>query len=178
MNKQKIYRPYIKGFTIIEIIVSLTIILLFTGTGVFVYRNISIEKAFQADVDLFRLVLIRTRERAIARDISPAIEEGNDCPNFVGYNVVLNSVNNTAEEQIVCGSDMGDILTIRTSNFRNINLTNFVGDLTVGFTYPLGQLSANISAPVIIRNRTSTRCVNITINSIGPIDVGEEYTCP
>jgi len=166
-----------KGFTLVEMIVALTIILLFAGTSFFVYKNISRDKTFETDIELFNSILNKARERAIARDISPANLANVDCTNFVGYNIVLDSNDSTAHEQIVCGPTPADIIDINTYTFQNINLTNFGSNLNISFTYPRGELSPTINSPIIIQNSTASRCVNVTINSIGPINFGDEYDC-
>ncbi|MDP4011110.1 MAG: prepilin-type N-terminal cleavage/methylation domain-containing protein, partial [Candidatus Roizmanbacteria bacterium] len=77
-----------KGFSLIELIVVISIITVFFGISVAVYKNSLDEKRLTIDIKLLESIIQDTKQRARARDISPMTT----CRVFESYNLVINPV--------------------------------------------------------------------------------------
>lgn len=169
------------GFTLIELIVVITIITIISGTGYSVYtRNIQ-SKELDKQVDAFVNVLTLTRQRAISRDTS----HGSTCTNFVGYQVryVSDPTNvryNQYRQRYVCSGSPTYTGQATWNSMGNIEFEIPSGDYTLTFYPPYGCTDPSCTSgdqEIVFRNPATDTCKSVVVNQLGNIEV-QDTTCP
>ena len=161
------------GFSLVELIVVISIIAVFVGISVNVYRNSVNERRFQEDIELVTSIVHQTRGRAMARDISPDSGAFQCRINFQSYNLLIDPGTNSITQQIQCN---GMVINL-DSHVLEYSTITFPGALTrLRFVYPV-NLGINSSQTISLRNETIGRCVDIDVPANGAVVINNQYSC-
>lgn len=157
-----------KSFTLIEIIVVISILLISLGFGLVQYNTYTEQTKLKSATKKLVDVLELAKKKAFSSDLF-----NQSCTNFNGYRVVLGT--NSYSLRFGCNGVYTTI--IKTYNFpTNITATQGIGT----FTFPRLGLGTNITNNTItLKNSSTNKCQNISISSIGIVDVDETLiNCP
>lgn len=158
-----------KGFSLIELIVVISIIAIIMGMSVNVYRNSVNERRLGRDVNLVTGIIEETKQKARARDVSPVAS----CNQFNSYNLVINPSANTLRQEIVCNLVRTQLTTY---TLENTAIVAPVGNTTLSFISPTGQ-STNPELSITLRNAATSRCVTIRVPPIQTVIVSDPFSC-
>lgn len=156
-----------RSFTLIEILVVVTIIVLFSGYSIVTYSNFTQQKILEKEASVLVDVLSLARGKAHVSEIN-AVCSGSD--EFGGYRVEINGANynfkqccrdiNTKNISF-CGSN------IQFYNF-NSSVSKISGDPTVDF-YPLAAGATETT--IRLKSNSVSKCLDIAITATGVITV-------
>jgi len=158
-----------KGFSLIELVVVMSITAIITGMGVNVYKNSVNERRLNLDVNLVVGIIEETKQKARARDVSPVAT----CNPFDSYNLVINPSANTLRQEIVCNFVSTQLTTY---TLENTTITSPVGNTTLNFISPTGQ-TTNAELSITLRNTAISRCVTIRVPPIQTVIVSDPFSC-
>ena len=158
------------GFSLIELIIVISIITIFISISVSIYRNSVNEHLFQEDVNLVVSILEQTKQRTIARDTSPQVS----CTTFESYNLLINPSNNIIIQEFQCDGIITN-LNIYEMEWSTINSPSV--ETRLEFTSPYGNLSSAIDQTISLRSPSIEKCINIIIPIIGTITVSDPFSC-
>lgn len=166
------------SFTLIEFIVVIGIIAIFTGTFLAYYNNFTEQSELRTEARKLVDVLELAKKKASSGDEPAACAGG-----FNGYKVNFNS-NSSYILQSCCGNTCSNVNTYQLSS--NITIYSSVPNcikfrhLSAGTDTTATGCSAY--SPVRVKNSqlgTTNNCFNITIDNAGIISLNETYlTCP
>ena len=153
-----------KSFTLIEILITITIVILFSGITLAYYNNFTEDQKLKSESKRLISVLALARKSASAGVSDPA-----DCSIFDGYKVVISETNYILQRccsscviinnNYVCTQDCTN--NVQTYNFdKNIKVKTGIDILF----QPL-SLGAKTTPPDqnIITIKNSLKCIDITI---------------
>jgi len=158
-----------KGFSLIELIVVISIITIFFGISVAVYKNSLDEKRLTIDIKLLESIIQDTKQRARARDISPMTT----CSVFESYNLVINPVANTVSQQFLCD---GNTVTVQNYVFEKTTLIQPASVKTLQFISSTGE-HINPELTIVLKNTFTNMCVSVLVPKISSVVVGDPYIC-
>jgi len=173
------------GFTLIEIIIVITIMAVMLGVGMVSYRSFGSQKGLEQDAEMIRSKISNVRERTVGRDIS----KNTNCDPFNGYRQRLQPSGNFSLF-LRCGPPPPPLPQTITETNTNENFTlnsSVIAFPTVNtdymFLYPygcdsVGCTSARVNNRIIIRNQNNTQCLRIDIDMIGKTTIGQPYNGP
>ena len=159
-----------KGFTLIELIIVITIIALFSGMLFAYYGNFNEEKKLQSEVKKITAIAYLARSKATAGDLDLNLPA---CSDFLGYRININSSSTYALERN-CG---GTYVSVQTQTLpTNTTITSAI-PLLVLFK-PLSA-GTDLSSPttVVIKDSFINRCMSIQISTLGVITENAAYAC-
>lgn len=159
------------AFTLIEVIVSFGIILLFSGVFLANFYFYSESKKLKTEAQKLKTTVELARKMATSA-------EGNYC-NGSPFGFQVNVSSSFFQLKACCNQNCQNSPLISQFDFpRNIILN---GDsLTVTFKTPNGwlyQSNPNNSIDIIIKNSVLNRCIKFSINYYGTISEENEYGC-
>lgn len=157
------------GFSLIELIVVISIIGILTGISVNVYRNAVNERKMHVDVGLVTGIIEEIKQKARARDISP---NGN-CTNFQSYDLVVNPTSNTLSQQFVCD---GNTISVADYPLENTTIEQPASITRLSFIAPMGQHTSS-ALTIVLKNRSTKMCISIQIPQVQTVIVSDPYSC-
>lgn len=147
-----------KAFTLIEIIIVVTIISLFSG-GTIAYYNQSVnKKKLDSAVQKLDDVLHLMQKKAMAGDIYTT------CSNFTGYQVRFNPTGYTT--YFCCDNNCSNSTQISTYKLES-PLTLSSSNNTIYFKPLTGDINSSVNITVKITNPTTDKCSLFTIEPSG-----------
>ncbi len=158
--------PLKKGFTLIEIIVVMAIIVIFITVSTRTYSQQVRERQLKKDADLILNELDRMKMDMIARDVN------GDQNCALAGRVIFFTID--ASDYIIrlqCGAYFG---FDRQGTLEN-SVIGSGSSTTVQFTYPYGTASTNTS--IIIKHNSSNRCIQLQLGPNTPAHYGDPYDC-
>ncbi len=160
----KPHQPAKYSFTLIESLVIVAIIIIFTGFSLAYYNNFTEEKKLETEVKKLVDVLELAKKKASAGDLYTP------CSDFRGYQVTV--ISSSYSLQFCCGDSCGT--AIQTYNFP----TNIIS--TTSKTVIFNPLSAKTTenSTITVKNTSLSKCVDLTIAASGLITEGAKYSCP
>lgn len=160
------------SFTLIELLITVTIIFIFSGLSIASYNNFTQNQQLKNEAKKFIDVLELARKKSIAGDLS-----NRNCDNFNGYQIKTFANNNQNPDyqlSICCNSSCTQIVIIKSYTIPD-NI-NFQSENTFRF-WPL---SAKLNPPndltLTLKNQSVNKCLQITINKFGVINLNETLT--
>ncbi len=157
-----------KAFSLIEIIIILTIILLTTSFSLAYYHSYNQELILKNQakklVDVFEL----TKKKAESSEL--ILENGNYCQNFNGYRLKIYS--NYYQLFYICENTENLVIS---ENFQSkIILTS--GNQILDFLPLNKQIFNNLT--FTLKNQNINKCIDIHINEVGVLDISDNlYSC-
>src|SRR3990167_98954 len=170
----KSYKEREKSFSLVEILVVVSIILLFTGFSIANYSNFNQESILKKEVQKFIDVLSLVKTKAVTADIDILTDCGAD--EFVGYRIEINDSSYNFKQS--CRDVDTKIIStfgtaIQSYNFP-ANISKISGESSVDF-YPLSAGASR--ATVTIKNNSISKCIEISISVNGVITAGDQAIC-
>lgn len=149
------------GFTLLEILTVITIIVILMGGATSMYTRYNAQKGLEKDVVALKDVLSRAREKTIARDL----ETTTNCSIFTGYRVRINPANSTYELYRICSG-----ITIPVLSIYTLATSRFAGStqVDIDFIYPYATLSGAMQV-IRLNNTRAAGCHEIQVSVAGVI---------
>lgn len=157
------------AFTLIEVIVSFGIILLFSGVFLANFYFYSESKKLKTEAQKLKTTVELARKMA-------ASTEGNYCGGSP-FGFQVNVFSSFFQLKACCNQNCDNPTLISQFNFpRNINgfSSNIIFKTPNGWLY---QNNPNNSIDIIIKNSILNRCIKFSINYYGTISEENEYGC-
>jgi prepilin-type N-terminal cleavage/methylation domain-containing protein len=160
-----------KGFSLIETIVVVSIIALFTGIGITKFNDFSEEKRLDTEVKDLVDALDSARAKTVAQELSGVNTAS--C-NFEGYTLRIDSTAKKYTLQVRCPE-------IVTTNFSHtfptaIQITP-AGITSVQYKYPEGFTTNTTNVTLTLKHLTLGKCVDLIIMPSGLINESEKRSC-
>ncbi|MFN4212441.1 MAG: Tfp pilus assembly protein FimT/FimU [Microgenomates group bacterium] len=148
------------SFTLIELLLVITIISLGIGTGLAMYNSFTEEKKLEMETQKLVDVLELAKKKASSGDIGSY-----DCSNFSGYRVNIQSL--SYQLLLCCSQSCTPNYLIQNYNFQT-NISAIIGTGFIQFK----PLTAALTSPVTIqiKNLTINKCRQINISVSGVIE--------
>lgn len=176
-----------KGFTLIEIIIVLSIISITAGAGYLRYTQTSQGTSLKKTTADLGNMLNQAKERTIRRDMTP----NPGCTEFRGYDVLINTAvtPQTYQVRFICRPAAADTFLAASPVYSLPARTVFVmtPPLNVPFYSPFGCVDATFpdsncsntaaTRTIQIRNQIINNCITITVNNLGVITEGDPVPC-
>lgn len=162
-----------KSFTLVEILVITTIVVLFTGTLLASYNNFNQQKNSEKEINRFVDVLSLAKSKAQSADIYFGCSGSDE---FGGYTITVNDSDYNFKQccrdvatknPSICGS------VIQTYDFPS-SISNISGPTEVNF-YPLAEGATPIN--ITIKNTAINKCSDISISETGVISAADIQSC-
>jgi prepilin-type N-terminal cleavage/methylation domain-containing protein len=165
-----------KGFTLIELIIVIAILVTLTGFVTANYVQYSEERKLEDAMVNLKSILSLARSKAAAGDIGSYA-----CGNFQGYQVSYDSGTNAYTTYICCGATPGATncstkFTTATYPLKT-NVTIRSAPFTVVFLPFARGTYGNTEVGIEFRNSFIKQCNYIKISPIGVINLGTPYQC-
>lgn len=156
------------GFTFIELIVVVAVIIVSTGISMGSYNNFSQRQQLVTDAQKMVDVLDLARKKSIASDTATFT-----CADFQGYLVSVNASNYSLN--LCCGNSCSPNIPINSYGFnQSIDVTT---TQNIQFQKLSGNSTSAVTSTVTVRNQSINTCIPITITSIGSIQQANPCTC-
>jgi len=171
-NTRKSFTRYntAPGFTLIELIIVVSVILVIVGITLANYNNFSEQKKLDQDAAGLVDVLEMAKKRTMAGD-----DKCSSGP-FNGY--YLNVTSNSYELKICCHST-NCLSQNQSIKIYNLQSTNNSSASLIYFAPLTGHLYNNATITIIIENKIINKCKRIIISEDGVIEEGaSQYVCP
>lgn len=155
-----------KSFTLIELLIVITVIALFSGLSIAYYNNFTNEKKLEAGANQVYDALELAKKKTSSGDLS-----GETCEVFDGYEVKSSADGSSYSLSLCCTGSCGTLI--------------YTYNLTSPITFNHSSLSIQflvLTAPVtaqtfIIKSSSLNKCINIDINTAGLIEMGDRDDC-
>ena len=155
-----------KGFTFIELIIVVFVLLLFTGLTIANYGNFNEEKKLEDELKRLSSVLHLARTKAVAADADPNLPA---CADFKGYYATISAASYKLERS--CAGTPDEVQTYSLP-------ANIISKTTLQILFK--PLNAGTDLPsvttVTLRNNILDKCIDIQISPSGTIKEGTKYT--
>lgn len=161
------------GFTLIELIVVIAVLLLSTGFSIATFNTFNEEKKLEQEAKRLVSTLQTARTKAASGETDPAQQA---CDILGGYqvSVSINPSQYILERNCIQGS-VGSFLTIQQSTFpENIIV---ISPVIILFKAPSSVAMTTPDIPIKIRHATINKCVDITVSPQGSIIQSDKYAC-
>jgi len=158
-----------KGFTLVELLVVVAIMLSLTGLSLAWYSNFSEDKGLDKQVQDFIQTLEMAKNKAYAGDSSVCGNPGGITPHLESYSVAVNS--SKIEANPICiGTPTNYIYPIQT------HIVFLTPTMEVSFGL-FGKPISNQNVCIPLQNITSNKCKYVNINESGLITSGACSSC-
>lgn len=155
------------GFTFIELLVVITIIILFTGISLAYYNNFSSQNALKSEankmIDVFEFAK-KNSSSALSNNASPTPTPF--CSSgFTGYRIDVAA--NSYTLSVCCSASCPLVPAIQTYNLPT-NISVYSGTGYIQFKQLTGGVSSNIAWPIKLKNSSlssSANCLGISESS-------------
>lgn len=154
-----------KSFTIVELIVVLSIIAIFLGLGMANYQNYQQETLLKQESKNFVENFELTKKKAFSSELYDL-----NCINFNGYRLVINPDNKSYDIFFGCNNSYSKIQTFNLPEnivFQSIPVSNFY------FPPMLDGFFINQVVNLRIKNNSTGKCVNVFINRKGVVRIDD-----
>jgi len=156
-----------KSFTLIELLIVVSIIVIFSGLLLASYNNFTERKRLEAQGEKIIDILELAKKKSVSRDLSPNL----NCLEFEGYSVSF--VSSSYDLIFHCGAD-----EINVKNYDLDKNVTISAAEEVQFDPDLGVTGESSSLSIVLENSIIGRCVSITIYLSGVVEKGIIYDCP
>jgi prepilin-type N-terminal cleavage/methylation domain-containing protein len=151
-----------KGFTLIEILVVISITLIFLGISLVQFNSYTEQTKLKNEAKKLIDVLELAKKKSLSADLV-----GN-CNNFTGYRVTVSA----GAYSLLFGCD--SVYSVVQSYNLPTNITVTEGDVDYNFS-PLMNNPSFISNTIKLQNSsigTANKCIDISISPIGIVELG------
>lgn len=162
------------AYSLIELLIVMSIIAIMSGASLFAYNSFNAEKLVTTESKKILNILEIARSKAINNDLGTTTSAS--CQPFGGYQVVFDKVAQKYKTQILCNGTAFDRITTDMSTLVDISV--FPGPPAVmTFAPATGDVTTctGSACTIHINSQSFGKCKVITLQTIGPID---EADCP
>ena len=160
---------YEKSFTLIEILMVLTIISLFTGYSLATYNSFSQKKTLEKEASFLGDILSLAMGKAQGADISLSCSGSDE---FGGYRVEVNASNYSFRQ--CCRNVYTKVISSCGSNIQSYNFHNSVSKISGASIIDFYPLTNGATPTTITLKHTSlSKCLDVSITAAGIITVGD-----
>lgn len=156
------------GFTLIELIIVIFVILLFAGMSLAYYGGFNEDKKLFDEVKKVEATLYLARSKSSAADADPAL-----CTDFRGYRLYITNAQ-TYSLQRNCGGTYG--LIQQETLPSTIRITSTTPQQILFKPLNTGTDLVAITS-IVIKSTIANRCVNIQVTPLGVVSEGSKYSC-
>ena len=164
---------YSSAFSLIELLVIGTVLVLFSGVVLANYNNFNQQKNLEREISKLVDILSLSKSKAQNSDISFACSGSNE---FAGYRVEMNVSDYNFKQ--CCRDAVSKINTSCSSALNTYTfpstITNISGPLTIEF-FPLSEGASDVG--FTLKNSYVNKCSDISISSTGLINVSDIQAC-
>lgn len=160
-----------RGFTLIELIIVVFIVVLFAGLSLANYGQFNEEKKLDDEAKKLSAILYLARTKATAADTDPNLAP---CSDFQGYRVLFTSAppSYTYMMERNCGGTYKSVQAQTLSS--NITFNTAVSQILFK---PLNAgTDLTSKTKIIIKSTTLEKCIDIQVAPSAVIDEGKKYT--
>ncbi len=170
------------GFTLIEIIIVISIMTLFLGAGFVSYNSFGQQKQLEQDAEMLRDRLSIIRERTVDRDITT----NSNCAQFNGFRLRIDLPAGNFLTYFRCGQPPTITETAIASENFSLNSARIAFptvDRDYLFLYPYGCDTADcstnrVNSLIRLRNQNNTQCMDVNIDKLGNTSFTRPYNGP
>lgn len=160
------------SFTLIELLITVTIIFTFSGLSIASYNSFTQNQQLKNEAKKFTDVLELARKKSIAGDLS-----NRNCDNFNGYQIKTFANNNqNPDYQLSLCCDTTCSSSIIIQSYTIPNEIKFQSEDTFSFLPISAKLNPPNDLTLTIKNQSVNKCLQITINKFGVITLNETLT--
>ena len=164
-----------KAFTLIELVIAVSIILMFAGLTIPQYNNFNQEMKLKKNARQMTSVLELARKKTITSELipTPMVTPVTYCTEFQGYRVEVN-----ADSFNLMYGCAGGYTSVQAYDLEdNISITAGTGN--IDFSPSTSGISTNVAVEtnVTIRNSFSNRCIDVVISPNGLVTEDSPYSC-
>ncbi len=160
------------GFTLIELIIVIFIILLFSGMSLAYFGTYNNDKKLGEELKKLTTILYLARNKASAGDADPSV-----CTDFKGYRLNIQDAHTYSLDRN-CG---GVYTAIQTST----TIDPLIIDTPPSGFYPYYILfkplntgtDLTVTTNIVIKNPNSSQCIGAQITPLGVIVEGDIFSC-
>ena len=158
-----------KSFTFIEILVVVTIIVLFSGYSIVTYSNFTQQKILEKEASFLVDVLSLARGKAQVSEINTDCS-GSGTDEFGGYRVEINASNYNFKQ---CCRDINTkSISYCGSNIQSYNFNSSVSKISADPPVDFYPLAAGANETTIrLKSNSLSKCLDIAITATGVITV-------
>jgi len=151
-----------RGFTLIELLIVIVIIVIFSGLTIPSYNLQTQQLKLKKEGRKLANTIELAKKKAVASELEAT------CSNFNGFRVEI-SANNYSLVRLCDTNQTLNTYTLPT----NITITSETGNLN----FPPGGFNINLTINTItLKNSKISQCLNISLSSIGLIEVSNSLT--
>lgn len=165
---------YARGFTIVELMITLAVVAFLAGVGIPAFRNFVVQQELTAQINGFVLAVNQARSESLRRraDVSVlAVDAADDANEWgPGFCVVVGSPAN-CDDALSRYEDSG------ANTLDGVDALDTVGILTFNGRGVLSN-AANLPATIQLCSPGRARGRVITVSPIGRVQVQESTACP
>lgn len=161
------------GFTMIELLVVLAIILTFSGTILAQYNQQAQQLKLKNEAKKLIDVMELAKKKAITSELipTPNVTPPTFCTNFTGYQFILNTSSNYGL-RYCCNENCSTVLNNYNFDSKVIITDPVAIPNNLIFT-PLMKVFDRAFTSITLKNTVINKCLNITISPIGIIELDE-----
>ncbi len=161
---------YRRSFTLIEIIIVIGIIAIFSALSMGYYNTYTEEKKLDGEEKKIIDIIELARKKAQSGDIG-----GYSCSNFDGYQVVF--AGDTYYLRICCADGCSSTFTLQSYKLpQNITAT-ISGSPTISFSPLNFHTNLTTTVTITVKNAKISKCIPIAIYPSGLVDEGVKAAC-
>lgn len=150
-----------KAFTLIELIISIGIIMVFSGIALPRYNNYNNELKLKKEVKKLVSTIVLAKKKALTSDLYDQ-----NCTEFEGYRITVGTYSYILN--FLCGGMEQEVQEYTLDS--NVIISNGTGNLDFP---PIG---ANVNIPIgniRLKSDSISKCIDISITSIGIVSTDE-----
>jgi len=161
-----------KGYTLIELLIVIAIIALFSGLSLAYYNNYTDDRKLAGEAKQLVDVLNLAYKKATAVDLTP----NSSCSDFRGYVVTFPPLTPSTTYSLNFNCDGSNQLVSQYS----INIGVVINSASVN-SILFKPLSAGTNlagdATITLKNSNISKCIDIWVHIVGTVEEGTKYSC-
>lgn len=158
------------GFTLIETVVVIAIMMLFAGLSMTYFNGYAEEKKLESEEKKIIDILELAKKKAQVGDTSNYV-----CGEFSGYEVVF--AGSSYFLKLCCDLSCGSVYTIQEYKLGNNIVATITGDPTIMFLPVTFRANITSTVTVTVKNTRLNKCIPIYIYPSGLVDEGSKTVC-
>ena len=162
-----------KSFTLVELLVVITIIILFSGLSLAAYNNFTQQKNLEKEVSQLVDVLSLAKGKSQASEISLTCVSPEE---FGGYRVELSGLDYNFKQ--CCRDIVTKTISSCGPNIQSYSFSYGISNITGATTIDFPPLSGGATATTInIRSNPINKCLEVSTSETGVITTGDLFSC-
>lgn len=164
-----------RAFTLIELLIAVTIIMMFAGLAIPAYNNFNQELKLKKNARQIATIMELARKKTISSELipTPQVTPPTYCTEFQGYRVEIGA----GSFNLMYGC-AGVYTPVQAYDFED-NISVTAGGGNYDFSPSASGISLNVAVDttITVRNAANTKCIDITISPNGLLSEDSPYSC-